>query len=209
MTIGLFQLFAGSVICQTVTDPEVCRVRNERRAATLDRESPLLILIHQGRTGDGITHSWMERMKDLGVKEATVRARYREKTIGIFVIDVDTSSMRFWSSYYYTPSGKSINTESRRESFENLSNELKPIFEQRAMKQLAALPLRGEQCGTVEISLIDDACFPVIYSPPQGGECCDAFAGWDAVDEECVAGRRLLRSCVNGDERLRDEIYTP
>lgn len=171
VVIGLCLLLAGSAVCQTVIDPETCRVRNKRRVAELYKESPLLTLIQEGRTGDGITHSWMELMKDLGVKEVTVIAKYREEKIGTFVIDINTSDMRFWSSYYYTPSGNPMNTGSRRRSFEHLSDELKPIFEQRATKQLATLPLREPQCGTVELSLIDDACFPLINSMPRGNEC--------------------------------------
>lgn len=132
---------------------------------TLDSSNPLRAALESGRRGDGIHQSWMDGMKQQGIKQASFRIRFTWEKGSVRFQIVNVKYLRQY--YQFNTAVKAA--RSLRAVPIKLKNDLRGAILVRAKADVESRFKDSKNrriCGTLYLNLLDNEILPILDEIP-------------------------------------------
>ena len=139
----------------------------QRIITSLEPDNTLRVALERGDRGNGIFRTWMEEMRQHGVKQASYRVRFRWSPTSKKVVIEDSAYLRH---YYRFDSKISDEMNLKRIEQSGLAKHLAKEILRRARQNLTQRThdvLSPWVCGTLYLNLLDDGILPILDEPAQ------------------------------------------
>jgi hypothetical protein len=138
---------------------------------TLEQDNPLRFALERGDRGSGVHYTWMDKMKQLGVRQASFRIQFcwRQRAKVLKITDV-----KYLYRYYRYNTAANAQSAINQIRATGMEQELADEILRRAKANLArrSHDLRSTQvCGMLYLNLLDDEVFPILDEPADLNDC--------------------------------------
>lgn len=157
-------------VVQTANQPRDEHVRQVLKS--LEQDNTLRLALERGYRGSGVHYTWMDKMQQQSVKQASFRIRFYWETEFKKLKIVDTKYLRQYYRFDTAVDDQSINEQIRASGLEQ---ELRNEILRRARANLAQRTREsgsGQICGTLYLNLLDDEVLPILDEPPDLSDDC-------------------------------------